>query len=163
MVVVFTWICVGQNFDVSRWYVYSVAGFNPAEAEDGFRSNIVSCEARTDGCFNPAEAEDGFRSKVLLNQATRKPVSIQPKPKTGLEVVATLARTYSTRRFNPAEAEDGFRSNSLFITLFITEPVSIQPKPKTGLEVINSHLKLKAMISFNPAEAEDGFRRRTTM
>ena len=62
--------------------------------------------------FNPAEAEDGFRRtmKYILIKCEIK-VSIQPKPKTGLEENITL----------------------LHLTYTI---VSIQPKPKTGLEVL---------------------------
>ena len=60
-------------------------------------------------------------------------VSIQPKPKTGLEERKETYTKNKTNCFNPAEAEDGFRS---FLEL------------KTKL----------VMLSFNPAEAEDGFR-----
>ena len=61
-------------------------------------------------------------------------VSIQPKPKTGLE---------DGNGQHPKE----------------TPQVSIQPKPKTGLEewqILGGNFR---HISFNPAEAEDGFRR----
>ena len=61
--------------------------------------------------FNPAEAEEGFRSKTAISYGEGdKFVSIQPKPKKGLEV-----RAYTFK-----EASKG---------------VSIQPKPKKGLEV----------------------------
>ena len=38
-------------------------------------------------------------------------VSIQPKPKTGLEVGISDSITDIIFSFNPAEAEDGFRSS----------------------------------------------------
>ena len=64
-----------------------------------------------------------------------KIVSIQPKPKTGLEVFYPALLDWKISSFNPAEAEDGFRS--LYnIKIAQHDVVSIQPKPKTGLEVI---------------------------
>ena len=59
--------------------------------------------------FNPAEAEDGFRSQNRNDLTYNCIVSIQPKPKTGLEVCSNHA-------------------------CFGLKSVSIQPKPKTGLE-----------------------------
>ena len=61
-------------------------------------------------------------------------VSIQPKPKTGLE------------------EEDNEALTKLY------ERVSIQPKPKTGLEVQMFKDRCSKTVCFNPAEAEDGFR-----
>ena len=61
--------------------------------------------------FNPAEAEEGFRSNnIFFNCSDCVNVSIQPKPKKGLE--GSIEITY-----NPSNRE-----------------VSIQPKPKKGLE-----------------------------
>ena len=62
-------------------------------------------------------------------------VSIQPKPKTGLE-------------------------GEIFVKLMCFNPVvSIQPKPKTGLEDKSDTNTTSFLVGFNPAEAEDGFRR----
>ena len=83
--------------------------------------------------FNPAEAEDGFRRRVFLKTHRGLNVSIQPKPKTGLEVSWIEGASVVVHSFNPAEAEDGFRSEN---SLLCPHPV----------------------YRFNPAEAEDGFR-----
>ena len=61
-------------------------------------------------------------------------VSIQPKPKNGLEVYNESAVTYSNGSFNPAEAEEWFRRQTLKNRKHIPDWVSIQPKPKNGLE-----------------------------
>ena len=61
-------------------------------------------------------------------------VSIQPKPKTGLEATLKNSQYWLIDCFNPAEAEDGFRRNFEKYSDFKLF-VSIQPKPKTGLEV----------------------------
>ena len=61
-------------------------------------------------------------------------VSIQPKPKTGLEEVMDDYHKKGIDSFNPAEAEDGFRSEGTILQLAPTR------------------------MGFNPAEAEDGFR-----
>ena len=66
----------------------SVSSFNPAEAEDGFRSSIDFVFFVKIPGFNPAEAEDGFRRMNFYGQDLDNIVSIQPKPKTGLEVMA---------------------------------------------------------------------------
>ena len=67
--------------------------------------------------------------------SSKKSVSIQPKPKKGLEVLLNnffyLPPFFS---FNPAEAEEGFRRKSWQKLLLIQKEVSIQPKPKKGLE-----------------------------
>ena len=61
-------------------------GFNPAEAEEGFRSSLkMEATIVFLGSFNPAEAEEGFRSeKDILGESL-------------------------VSGFNPAEAEEGFR------------------------------------------------------
>ena len=59
--------------------------------------------------FNPAEAEDGFRRSTRLRITTLLWVSIQPKPKTGLEETEITNGIHLPISFNPAEAEDGFR------------------------------------------------------
>ena len=84
--------------------------FNPAEAEDGFRRWKSKKSDCSNNSFNPAEAEDGFRRKFAASVLLEQRVSIQPKPKTGLEELPVL------------------------VSLPIVK-VSIQPKPKTGLEV----------------------------
>ena len=61
-------------------------------------------------------------------------VSIQPKPKKGLEVY------YSGQ----------------YVSIRIK--VSIQPKPKKGLEALGSLIEIIQSYCFNPAEAEEGFR-----
>ena len=61
-------------------------------------------------------------------------VSIQPKPKTGLEESPLSSKAKKVQ-------------------------VSIQPKPKTGLEEEAKEREKLRKIRFNPAEAEDGFRR----
>ena len=86
--------------------------------------------------FNPAEAEDGFRRTAnKIGRFIRLIVSIQPKPKTGLEAIKMDNKLLALAGFNPAEAEDGFRSikHDIVVNTF---KVSIQPKPKTGLEEI---------------------------
>ena len=85
-------------------------------------------------------------------------VSIQPKPKTGLEDFFLKNDKRSSNSFNPAEAEDGFRRN-LSANRKKYWAVSIQPKPKTGLEVKFLGGCHYCFSCFNPAEAEDGFRR----
>ena len=94
---------------VTIWYIEQDS-FNPAEAEDGFRRTYFLNNYLTINCFNPAEAEDGFRRRFVGREKYEYEVSIQPKPKTGLEGIPSRVG-YSC---------DG---------------VSIQPKPKTGLEV----------------------------
>ena len=62
--------------------------FNPAEAEEGFRrqSDLYFYFYKSEG-FNPAEAEEGFRRFKKENPVkAAEIVSIQPKPKKGLEV-----------------------------------------------------------------------------
>ena len=62
-------------------------------------------------CFNPAEAEEWFRryrKNTYRNISTN--VSIQPKPKNGLEEVAVSVQEAIIMGFNPAEAEEWFRS-----------------------------------------------------
>ena len=61
-------------------------------------------------------------------------VSIQPKPKKGLEENRTDRCQSKRSCFNPAEAEEGFRSGRVTEMEF-KKIVSIQPKPKKGLEV----------------------------
>ena len=86
--------------------------------------------------FNPAEAEEWFRSwQNSIISLFLKVVSIQPKPKNGLEAQMIAM---------PIEE---FRE------------VSIQPKPKNGLEVYISETPEGCpMQGFNPAEAEEWFR-----
>ena len=85
--------------------------------------------------LNPAEAEDGFRRICACKPLfTDLSVSIQPKPKTGLEETKRLSMNSKFLSLNPAEAEDGFRR-------------------------IVQLIKNVALNSLNPAEAEDGFRR----
>ena len=84
--------------------------------------------------FNPAEAEDGFRRISCCNlKVCNRGVSIQPKPKTGLEDTDKPRYKLVLDCFNPAEAEDGFRRNQAKACRVAT-------------------------TCFNPAEAEDGFR-----
>ena len=85
--------------------------------------------------FNPAEAEDGFRRLFDKVQRVRNlSVSIQPKPKTGLEVVRTVAnalRVIVSIQPKPKTGLEVGRQRRGDARM----PVSIQPKPKTGLEV----------------------------
>ena len=116
-----------------RYSVQSTS-FNPAEAEDGFRRKIFKFFHYANCCFNPAEAEEGFRRGLSASLNFTTKVSIQPKPKKGLE----------------ASGEP---------VIFLSADVSIQPKPKKGLE--DYYLNILPMYhnqSFNPAEAEEGFR-----
>ena len=63
-----------------------------------------------DSGFNPAEAEEGFRRKLMMFIITSiSNVSIQPKPKKGLEVINCCRQIAYVKSFNPAEAEEGFR------------------------------------------------------
>ena len=85
--------------------------FNPAEAEEGFRRTILITTLFLRLSFNPAEAEEGFRSKTSGSGFMEiETVSIQPKPKKGLEEpILHPSQSYRLNRFNPAEAEEGFR------------------------------------------------------
>ena len=67
-----------------------------------------------------------------------EPVSIQPKPKNGLEELPVAGG-------------------------LVKLMVSIQPKPKNGLEGIEESIVDVRWESFNPAEAEEWFRRINTM
>ena len=51
-------------------------------------------------------------TEIILD--SKKVVSIQPKPKKGLEVVFNLIFNSLIKRFNPAEAEEGFRRYYIF-------------------------------------------------
>ena len=85
-------------------------------------------------CFNPAEAEEWFRRamyKLLPTFLTA--VSIQPKPKNGLEAACYYFIDLFNNSFNPAEAEEWFRS----------------------FKFLNNR---KSWDCFNPAEAEEWFR-----
>ena len=60
--------------------------FNPAEAEEWFRRNLSKTLERISESFNPAEAEEWFRRRRKCHFPFPLPfVSIQPKPKNGLE------------------------------------------------------------------------------
>ena len=111
--------------------------FNPAEAEEWFRRKTNLSLLKGNKCFNPAEAEEWFR-RLSVNSLWKitVTVSIQPKPKNGLEGVVPTA---ITKPF----------------------PVSIQPKPKNGLEVEEIEERSESSeYCFNPAEAEEWFRRK---
>ena len=78
--------------------------------------------------FNPAEAEDGFRSNKNCLSFHCFHVSIQPKPKTGLE---------------------GYRLNVRYAQF----DVSIQPKPKTGLEEFSYSQKVICRKAFQSSRS----------
>ena len=60
--------------------------FNPAEAEEWFRSCLANLFNSQFNGFNPAEAEEWFRRiSSKLSSLFKYGVSIQPKPKNGLE------------------------------------------------------------------------------
>ena len=66
--------------------------------------------------FNPAEAEEWFRSVYQGHQCSKSyKVSIQPKPKNGLEEFQTLCLDKEKICFNPAEAEEWFRRILIFM------------------------------------------------
>ena len=138
----------------------SQRSFNPAEAEDGFRSHRA-CHGSFDYQVSiQPKPKTGLEDRYKVYGVVQGFVSIQPKPKTGLEVLSRYVVAIDINcSFNPAEAEDGFRSICTTPTMF-DMVVSIQPKPKTGLEVIDVSEMAKEAGSFNPAEAEDGFRRK---
>ena len=70
----------------------------------------------------------------MVHRLRKARVSIQPKPKKGLEAEDLLCGEKNGMGFNPAEAEEGFRrGNGSGIKCF-NKSVSIQPKPKKGLE-----------------------------
>ena len=68
-------------------------------------------------------------------------VSIQPKPKKGLEEARFEAHEYPLSCFNPAEAEEGFRRKLRIAIRLSSKRVSIQPKPKKGLEEESTNMR----------------------
>ena len=85
-------------------------------------------------------------------------VSIQPKPKTGLDVVVLWGVGYLIKTVSIQPKPKTGLEAEVFLVPFKIATVSIQPKPKTGLEVTQLRSKVYKMHRFNPAEAEDGFR-----
>ena len=90
---------------------------------------------------------------------TAKHVSIQPKPKTGLEVTTSLKPNFTEGVSIQPKPKTGLEDKVVPTTRWFRR-VSIQPKPKTGLEVNKLGAEALFVESFNPAEAEDGFRRK---
>ncbi len=43
-------------------------GFNPAEAEEGFKRKMSATNILTLIRFNPAEAEEGFKRKIIMGE-----------------------------------------------------------------------------------------------
>ena len=84
--------------------------FNPAEAEDGFRSSFNTPPIKVFVSFNPAEAEDGFRRSVQSVRRPLLPCFNPAEAEDGFRSVVTQLRGKLLKTcFNPAEAEDGFR------------------------------------------------------
>ena len=87
-------------------------GFNPAEAEEGFKSvNHKNAIAAMFGVSIQPKPKKGLKGVDLTGVGINRDVSIQPKPKKGL------------KDFRP-------------ISNLVLSAVSIQPKPKKGLKVL---------------------------
>ena len=128
-----------DGLEVELWLQTALHVFclNSAEAEEWFRSFGAERSFWLRQCFNSAEAEGWFRSwQCCWFRSWCTEVSIQPKPKDGLEAGVKKRWICYQNRFNSAEAEGWFRSFLLKTLKKMSSDVSIQPKPKDGLEVL---------------------------
>ena len=86
--------------------------FNPAEAEEGFKSPLICNFPRFSRLVSiQPKPKKGLKEEppkhCIFILAT---VSIQPKPKKGLKGDNKTGFCFVALRFNPAEAEEGFKS-----------------------------------------------------
>ena len=82
--------------------------FNPAEAEEGFRSSPLRVLGGCEHVSIQPKPKMGLEANFLTTLESEQTVSIQPKPEMGLEVRNCTSNMCRGFCFNPAEAEEGF-------------------------------------------------------